>query len=187
MSRKLRQISPELDIPARHCMYIFFGRLENARWQESYWPEMRERYRPLCERFGIDLRSYWWLPRPTGDILTAPEALATIARIGGLPVLAHPGEQGVSDPQIEELASLGLRGVEAYSYKHTPERIAEIEVLADRLGLIVTGGTDYHDPHHRGAARMGRDRDGEPLTKGARLVDFQGLGACVYAPAIALT
>ena len=184
VAHKLAELSPELAISARHCLYLLFGRLEAARWDQSFWPEIRERYRPLCDRYGIEIRSYWWTPRPTGEMLSAPKALATIARIGGLPVLAHPGEQRVTARQIEQLVCLGLRGVEAYSYKHTPQQVTELESLADRLGLIITVGTDYHDPHHRGAAMLGRDGNGAPLEKGASLADLGAMGACVYAPSV---
>jgi predicted metal-dependent phosphoesterase TrpH len=91
--------------------------------------------------------------------LTPEEAVECIARHGGVPVLAHPGWLGLrrsqyarepgraSGPVVERLPDLiahGLAGIEIYYPDHTPEMIQEYRRLAERHGLVVTGGTDYH-------------------------------------------
>ena len=81
----------------------------------------------------------------------APEAVEAVHAVlasGGVPVFAHPGADGrgrvVPDSDIEELAEAGLAGLEVHHRDHTPEQRARLTALADRLGLLVTGSSDYH-------------------------------------------
>ena len=81
----------------------------------------------------------------------APEVLRAIALVreaGGVPVMAHPfaNRRGrtVSDHVIEQMAEAGLAGLEAYHRDHLGPERAHAVALADRLGLFVTGSSDYH-------------------------------------------
>jgi predicted metal-dependent phosphoesterase TrpH len=78
----------------------------------------------------------------------AAEAVEAVLASGGVPVFAHPGADGrgrvVPDSAIEELAEAGLAGLEVHHRDHTPEQRARLAALADRLGLLVTGSSDYH-------------------------------------------
>jgi len=73
------------------------------------------------------------------------EAIRLIIGAGGIPVIAHPGVSGTTD-LIDQLVGLGLLGVEAHHVDHSDEQCTELVALADRLGLLKTGGTDYHSP-----------------------------------------
>src|SRR5437899_2264448 len=75
--------------------------------------------------------------------VSPPEAVQVILRTGGIPVLAHPG-WGVTDEMIPALAATGLEGLEVYYPDHTPAMVARYLELAQRLKLLVTGGTDFH-------------------------------------------
>jgi predicted metal-dependent phosphoesterase TrpH len=92
----------------------------------------------------------FWEP---ADVPTAAQALDTIRGAGGLPVLAHPALSGVRS-LIVGLAAEGLAGIEAYHAEHTPGQASELAAQARALGLLVTGGSDYHGPDGR-TARMG--------------------------------
>ncbi|MFC1929192.1 PHP domain-containing protein [Chloroflexota bacterium] len=72
------------------------------------------------------------------------EAVELILQAKGLPVLAHPFT--VNDPEtlVIELKAAGLVGIEAYYNAYTPEEINRLLSLADKYGLIATGGSDYH-------------------------------------------
>ena len=48
------------------------------------------------------------------------------------------------DQLIVELMDYGLRGLEAYHKSHSPAMIEFHCSLAEKYGLIVTGGTDFH-------------------------------------------
>ena len=79
---------------------------------------------------------------------TPLEAIAMIQEAGGLPVLAHPHtlklEAAALDKLVASLVDAGLVGLEAYYPEHDPDMTAQYISLADKFGLIVTGGSDYH-------------------------------------------
>jgi 3',5'-nucleoside bisphosphate phosphatase len=79
------------------------------------------------------------------DVRTPSGVLRVILEAGGIPVLAHPGVTGVDD-LIPALLAEGLAGLEAFHAEHTPEDRERYRALAARLGLLATGGTDYHGP-----------------------------------------
>ena len=76
---------------------------------------------------------------------TFEEALDLIQRNGGKAVLAHPEKilKGRYE-LIEEMASLGLDGLEVFSSYHNAETAKLFYEKANRLGLVVTCGSDYH-------------------------------------------
>jgi predicted metal-dependent phosphoesterase TrpH len=72
-----------------------------------------------------------------------------IRQAGGLPVLAHPVQlRTENDAQLEriikDLADLGLAGVEVIHSDHDDALVAKYSALADRFGLLKTGGSDFH-------------------------------------------
>jgi predicted metal-dependent phosphoesterase TrpH len=74
----------------------------------------------------------------------SPEtAIAWIREAGGAPVLAHPGLYK-DDDLVERLAGLGLAGIEAYHADHSREEERMYAALAERCGLLVTAGSDFH-------------------------------------------
>lgn len=82
-------------------------------------------------------------------LLKAAEAVDLIHRGGGAAVLAHPGVSG--DGALVELADAGLDGVEAYHAEHTESQRQHYVALARRLGLVATGGSDFHGPASKNA------------------------------------
>jgi 3',5'-nucleoside bisphosphate phosphatase len=77
--------------------------------------------------------------------LTPVAAVRIIRRALGVPVLAHPGLAG-RDELIPELVEAGLLGIETYYAEHSAEQRREYAELCSRLGLVATGGSDYHGP-----------------------------------------
>jgi hypothetical protein len=87
--------------------------------------------------------------------LTVGQAVTVIKDAGGLPVFAHPGayDTGI-DPMIavRNARLEGVEGVEVYyPYDKGPHPtgahsswIGRIAMLASELGLLQTGGTDFH-------------------------------------------
>lgn len=78
-----------------------------------------------------------------------PQDAARLARAsGGVPVLAHPFSLGLEPPALEravgELADLGFEGVEAVYGGYAAEDRAGLVAMAERHGLVPTGGSDYH-------------------------------------------
>jgi len=80
--------------------------------------------------------------------LTAENAVALIRGAGGVAVLAHPyslriGKEALA-ALLGELAAAGLAGVECYYSEHSADLTREYLALADKAGLVPTGGSDYH-------------------------------------------
>lgn len=84
------------------------------------------------------------------------EAVEAIYECGGIPVIAHPAEMEHVEQLVEELMDYGLRGLEAYHKSHRPAIIEYHCTLAERYGLIITGGTDYHGPADAYQKALGR-------------------------------
>ena len=82
------------------------------------------------------------------------EVIGWIHDAGGIASVAHPGPLN-RDEWLPGLVGAGLDAVEAYHTDHDAAATAKYLALADRLGIAVTGGSDYHaDPSH-GAALGG--------------------------------
>jgi predicted metal-dependent phosphoesterase TrpH len=76
------------------------------------------------------------------------EGIALVRAAGGVPVFAHglATKRGrvVGDDAIAAMAEAGLLGLEIHHPDHSPEERAHLRALADELGLIRTGSSDYH-------------------------------------------
>lgn len=75
--------------------------------------------------------------------ITLEGAIELVIKAGGIPVMAHPGLTA-TERLIPRLAKIGLRGVEAFHPSHSLEVSASLVRLANRLGLLITGGSDCH-------------------------------------------
>lgn len=76
--------------------------------------------------------------------MTPEEAVSLVLRSGGLPVLAHPFTVPEPEKIVVKLKAVGLVGIEAYYKDNTGEETGALIGMADKYGLIVTGGSDYH-------------------------------------------
>ena len=71
------------------------------------------------------------------------EAIQWVRHSGGVPVLAHP--YTLSDNAlISDFVKVGIMGLEAYYPEHTAFQTQEYLKMADKYGLLVTGGSDFH-------------------------------------------
>ncbi|HEV8636186.1 MAG TPA: PHP domain-containing protein [Chloroflexota bacterium] len=99
--------------------------------------------------------------------LTPADAIGAVVRAGGVAAIAHPilGAALVPGPareralagveqQIEELEPVGLGGIEVYYNGYDPTLVGRLGRLAERFGLIATGGSDFHGPG-RGHGELG--------------------------------
>ena len=97
-------------------------------------------------------KAYW----PISD------AIAEIRRVAGAAVLAHPTTISTDRRElrqaISELADMGLDGIEVFNNLAQPEEMEFLRRLAGELGLLVTGGSDFHGIEER--LEMGRGRGG---------------------------
>ncbi|MFL5777633.1 MAG: PHP domain-containing protein, partial [Chloroflexota bacterium] len=82
-----------------------------------------------------------WAPR---DGLGPRAAIAAIRAAGGLPVLAHFAEARARIGVVRELVAAGLGGLEVYYLAWDRDTVASVGDVARELGLVATGGSDYH-------------------------------------------
>ncbi|NJN36079.1 MAG: PHP domain-containing protein [Nitrospiraceae bacterium] len=86
-----------------------------------------------------------YVPR---DLPSPAEAIHWIKAARGLAVLAHPTWVRCTDQSLVELVRQlkadGLDGVEVYYSTHAARQTREYLSLAQQLGLLVTGGSDFH-------------------------------------------
>ena len=80
-----------------------------------------------------------------------PAVIEACHEAGGIAVVAHPGhDTGVvftfDEENIAALAAEGLNGVEVFHPAHTKAQADDYVQIADRLGLVKTGGSDMHIP-----------------------------------------
>lgn len=81
-------------------------------------------------------------------------ALDRIHAAGGFPVLPHPVRVSAilrnPEEELVRMRDMGLRGLEVHHSDHSASDVALYSMLASRLGLAATGGSDFH-----GAAKPG--------------------------------
>jgi len=89
--------------------------------------------------------SAYYVPHYATDTI---KLIQLVRGAGGVPVFAHPGsihrQRVVPDEAIEEMAEVGLAGLEIFHRDNSRPQRARLMELADRLGLLVTGSSDYH-------------------------------------------
>jgi len=78
---------------------------------------------------------------PMEDIATVA-AVGRIKDLGGIPILAHPSDTG--EENIRQLIDAGLEGLEAYSPYHDAREQEAFKAFAEKHGLLVTAGSDFH-------------------------------------------
>jgi len=77
------------------------------------------------------------------------KAIEIILDAGGVPVLAHPGlldykTEDQLDELVGKLKKAGIQGMEVYYSGHTQDQTRLYAELAQRHGLLMTGGSDFH-------------------------------------------
>jgi predicted metal-dependent phosphoesterase TrpH len=75
-------------------------------------------------------------------------AIGLIAAAGGVAVLAHPGAVSrgwkIPDEAVARLAGAGLAGLEVFHPDHDAAERSRLGILAARLDLVPSGGSDDH-------------------------------------------
>ena len=92
--------------------------------------------------------------------LSAERAIAVVRAAGGIASLAHPLQLRRQIPaqleaMVRELADQGLEGLEVIHSGHDDDTVVRFTRMADRLGLITTGGSDFHGSN-KSSIRIGR-------------------------------
>lgn len=76
------------------------------------------------------------------------ECIGLISKSGGMPVLAHPKSLELNDKELlyllKDMINCGLIGIEVYHPTHSLEETNKYLKLANKLDLLISGGSDYH-------------------------------------------
>lgn len=92
-----------------------------------------------------------FIPR---EKVTPEQAVDLILAVGGVPVLAHPILYGMSSARLEKLVSIltdaGLVALEAIYASYSVADTHEMQTLARRYGLLISGGSDFHGSNKPG-------------------------------------
>jgi predicted metal-dependent phosphoesterase TrpH len=78
---------------------------------------------------------------PMKDVSTIT-AIGKIKELGGIPILAHPSDTG--EETIRQLIDNGLEGLEVYSPYHDALEQEAFRAFAEKHGLLITVGSDFH-------------------------------------------
>jgi predicted metal-dependent phosphoesterase TrpH len=78
---------------------------------------------------------------PMEDVSTI-KAIGKIKDLGGTPILAHPSDTG--EENIRQLIDNGLEGLEVYSPYHDAPAQENFRAFAEKHGLLITAGSDFH-------------------------------------------
>lgn len=82
------------------------------------------------------------------QLLSAKECVELINTAGGLAFVAHLHLTKKTDEELNsflrELKNAGLAGIEGYYTEYTPPLTEKYQSMAKKLGLLISGGTDFH-------------------------------------------
>jgi predicted metal-dependent phosphoesterase TrpH len=102
-----------------------------------------------------------YVPAPS---LPAGEVVRLVHAVGGVVVLAHPGRLAEQEREhvVEGAIEAGVDGLEVWHSQHDADGRRRFMAIAERHGLLVTGGSDYHGRHKPGV-RLGGGAAGNVL------------------------
>jgi predicted metal-dependent phosphoesterase TrpH len=75
--------------------------------------------------------------------LKPSDAFDLIRKAGGVGAMSHPGTTR-KDELITDFIASGMRALEVYHPKHSASDIKRYSRLAEKMGLVITGGSDSH-------------------------------------------
>jgi len=119
---------------------------------------MLQPYLPGGSRDDMPLVNFYWdffaqgMPAHVPmHFMTLEAAISLVKSSGGVPVLAHPGVNLKSHPELlDPILKVGVRGLEVFSTYHSPEQRAHFLAAAQSRHLLVTCGSDFHGKNKPG-------------------------------------
>ena len=130
----VQRVMEEVDVPGR-------PHLARLLVQEGFVKDMNEAFsKYLAEGRPAYIKR---------DLVTLHEGISLLRSVGAVPVLAHPFTIEINDMEsfLNDLRNNGLLGVEVeyrYTLTRTNVDIPSLRAITSDLGLIMTGGSDYH-------------------------------------------
>lgn len=113
--------------------------------------------------------------RQNGKGLQYQECLELIKSSGGIPVLAHPKSLELSEKEflilLKEMISCGLKGIEVYHSSHSKKEMDYYLEIANKYGLLISGGSDFHGKSVKPDIELGTGKDNNIKIKKLSLLD----------------
>ena len=113
--------------------------------------------------------------RQNGKGLQYQECLELIKGSGGIPVLAHPKSLELSEKEflilLKEMISCGLKGIEVYHSSHSKKEMDYYLEIANKYGLLISGGSDFHGKSVKPDIELGTGKDNNIKIKKLSLLD----------------
>lgn len=110
--------------------------IAQAMFERGYIPSLQEAFNKYIGRRGPAYAER--------ERLSPVEAVGLVLKAGGLPVVAHPANIDDLEGLLVQLKGAGLVGFEAYYDGYSRETSAWLVDVANRHGLIICGGSDFH-------------------------------------------
>lgn len=93
----------------------------------------------------------YFVPR---EKVTPSQAVELILKADGVPILAHPPLYHMGNDRLEALVSFlkadGLMGIEVFYSTYSNQDVRDMQRLANRYDLLVSGGSDFHGANKPG-------------------------------------
>jgi predicted metal-dependent phosphoesterase TrpH len=108
-----------------------------------------------------------YVPAPSVPIA---DVVALARQVGAVVILAHPGRLGAGDRErvVAAAVDAGVDGIEVWHPQHDPAVQRHWAARTAKLGLLATGGSDYHGRHKPGV-RLGSGLAGNVAVPAAAL------------------
>lgn len=93
----------------------------------------------------------YFVPR---EKVTPSQAVELILKADGIPILAHPPLYHMGNDRLETLVSTlkedGLMGIEVFYSTYSNQDVRDMQRLAEKYDLLVSGGSDFHGANKPG-------------------------------------
>ncbi|MDE6600702.1 MAG: PHP domain-containing protein [Lachnospiraceae bacterium] len=93
----------------------------------------------------------YFVPR---EKVTPSQAVELILKADGVPILAHPPLYHMGNDRLEALVAFlkadGLMGIEVFYSTYSNQDTRDMQRLADKYELLVSGGSDFHGANKPG-------------------------------------
>lgn len=129
--------------------------------EQGYVKGQQEAFERYLRKGGIGYVAH----RPT----PITRGIEAIKAAGGVAVIAHPGIYRNGDEVVYEAVQHGLDGIECYHSDHNHDVQEHYVGRANQLGLLVSGGADFHGVDHARSKFFGKR--GCPAEQYARLME----------------
>ena len=120
--------------------------------QDSRNYELLEAYLPGGSRSDNPYVNFYWDWCAQGkrayvpiEFISLDKAIEIIKKSGGIPVLAHPGNNVKEDTDLlEKITERGVCGIEVFSSYHTDKQKKFYMDWAKKHEMVMTAGSDFH-------------------------------------------